>query len=129
MIVSPAAARRTGASLSLLLILLLLVDVVTKFLQPVPVVEEFKRLGLPLSLAPTLGYLLLLSTLLYAFPRTCVLGAILLTGYLGGAVVTHLRNGDPLFSHVLFPVYLGVAAWAGIFLRDGRMRELIPLRR
>jgi len=75
-----------------------------------------------------LGVLLLACTLLYAVPRTAVLGAILLTGYLGGAVATHLRVGDPLFSHVLFGVYMGVALWLGLYLRDARLRALVPLR-
>jgi hypothetical protein len=65
--------------------------------------------------------------ILYAIPQTSVFGAILLTGYLGGAVATHVRVGDPLFSHVLFPVYLGVLIWLGIYLRDARMRALVPL--
>jgi ABC-type transport system involved in cytochrome c biogenesis permease component len=67
-------------------------------------------------------------TLLYAIPKTCILGAILLTGYLGGAVATHTRIGDPLFSHILFPVYLGVLLWGALFLRDERVRALIPPR-
>jgi hypothetical protein len=68
------------------------------------------------------------STALYVIPKTSVLGAILLTGYLGGAIATHLRVGDPLFSHVLFPTYLGVLLWGGLYLRDERLRALIPLR-
>jgi hypothetical protein len=80
-------------------------------------------------LAVNLGVLLLCCTILYAIPRTSVLGAILLTGYLGGAVATHLRVGDPLFSHVLFPTYLGVMLWGALFLRDERLRALIPLRK
>jgi len=72
--------------------------------------------------------LLLACTLLYAAPQTAVLGAILLTGYLGGAVVTHVRVGDPLFSHILFGVYVGVFLWLGLYLRDPRLRALVPLR-
>ena len=71
---------------------------------------------------------MLACTILYAVPRTAVLGAILLTGYLGGAVATHVRVGSPLFSHVLFGVYLGVMFWGGLYLRDARLRLLIPLR-
>jgi hypothetical protein len=74
-----------------------------------------------------IGLLLLAITALYAWPRTAVLGAVLLTGYLGGAVATHLRVGDPLFSHVLFGVYLGIALWGGLWLRDGRVRALLPV--
>jgi hypothetical protein len=72
--------------------------------------------------------LLLVCTLLYAAPQTAVLGAILLTGYLGGAVATHVRVGDPLFSHILFGVYVGVFLWLGLYLRDARLRALVPLR-
>ena len=74
-----------------------------------------------------MGLLLLAITALYAWPRTAVLGAVLLTGYLGGAVATHLRVGDPLFSHILFGVYLGIALWGGLWLRDGRVRALLPV--
>jgi hypothetical protein len=75
-----------------------------------------------------LGLVLLVSTALYAFPRTAVLGAILLTGYLGGAVASHARMADPLFTHDLFGVYLGLFVWGGLWFRDERMRSLIPLR-
>jgi DoxX-like family len=71
----------------------------------------------------------LVSTALYVIPITSVFGAILLTGYLGGAVSTHLRAGDPLFSHVLFPTYLGVLLWGGLSLREERLRALLPFRR
>ena len=76
-----------------------------------------------------LGVVLLISTLLYAYPRTSILGAILLTGYLGGAVATHVRIGDPLFTHILFPVYLGVIAWGGLWFRDDRLQALLPIRK
>ena len=76
-----------------------------------------------------LGIVLLACTVLYLIPRTAVLGAILLTGYLGGAVATHVRIGHPLFSHTLFPVYLAVLLWGGLCLRDPRLRTLIPLRK
>jgi len=81
-----------------------------------------------LSLSVALGVILLACTVLYSIPRTSVLGAILLTGYLGGAIATHLRVGDPVFSHVLFPVYLGILLWAGLYLRNGRLRALLSLR-
>jgi hypothetical protein len=97
-------------------------------MKPAPVVEAFAHLGLPLSISVTLGIILLLSTVLYAIPATSVLGAVLLTGYLGGAVATHLRVGDPLFSHVLVPTYLGIVLWLGLYLREERLRALIPLR-
>jgi len=75
-----------------------------------------------------LGVILLASTALYAYPRTAILGAILLTGYLGGAVAAHLRLDDPLFTHVLFGVYLGALAWGGLWLRDPALRAVFPLR-
>jgi hypothetical protein len=118
---------RTGYALSGLVILFLLLDCTIKFINPPQVAEASARIGWSPSLAPDLGVILLCCTLLYAIPRTSVLGAVLLTGYLGGAVATHLRVGDPLLSHVLFPVYLGVALWAGLFLRDRRVRILLPL--
>ncbi len=117
-----------GRVLSGLVVLFLIPDGVIKFIKPAPVVETSAHLGLPLSLANVLGVLLLLCTAVYVFPRTSILGAILLTGYLGGAVATHLRVGDPLFSHILFPTYLGVLLWLGLYLRDSRLRVLIPLR-
>jgi len=118
-----------GRILSGLVVVFLIPDGIFKFLKPAPVLEAFAHVGWSVSLANTLGILLLTCTALYAFPRTSILGAILLTGYLGGAVATNLRAGDPLFSHVLFPTYLGTLLWLGLYLRDGRLRVLIPLRR
>ena len=126
-----SSSRRSiwiGRILSGLVVLFLIPDGIIKFIKPAPVVDAFAHLGWPLSLANVLGIVLLLCTAVYVFPRTSVLGAILLTGYLGGAVATHLRAGDPLFSHVLFPTYLGVVLWLGLYLRDSRLRALIPLR-
>jgi hypothetical protein len=119
-----------GRIMSGLVIAFLAVDVGFKFIKPAPapVVETMAHVGWSLSLGPVLGIILLVSTALYAIPITSVLGAILLTGYLGGAIATHLRVGDPLFSHVLFPTYLGVLLWGGLYLRERRLRELIPLR-
>jgi len=119
-----------GRAMSALVILFLTVDAVIKFVKPAPapVLETFARLGWSLSLSPVLGTILLVSTALYVIPNTSALGAILLTGYLGGAVATHFRVGDPLFSHVLFPTYLGVLLWGGLYLREPRLRALIPLR-
>ncbi len=118
-----------GRILSGLVVVFLIPDGIFKFLKPAPVLEAFAHVGWSVSLANTLGILLLTCTALYAFPRTSILGAILLTGYLGGAVATNLRAGDPLFSHVLFPTYLGTLLWLGLYLRDDRLRVLIPLRR
>jgi hypothetical protein len=117
-----------GTILSALAVLFLLFDGVIKLIKIAPVVESFAQLGLPDRLAFGIGVLELVCVLLYVIPRTSVLGAILLTGYLGGAIVLHLRVGDPLFSHVLFPVYVGLLIWGGLFLREDRLRALIPLR-
>ncbi|MGI8771299.1 MAG: DoxX family protein [Acidobacteriaceae bacterium] len=118
----------TGRVLSALIVAFLALDAVMKFVKPPPVVEAFAHLGWPISLSIVLGIVLLACTAIYAIPRTSVLGALLLTGYLGGAVATHLRIGDPFVSHALFPIYMGVLVWTGIFLRDDRLRALIPLR-
>jgi hypothetical protein len=119
----------TGRIMSGLPALFLLIDAVGKLLRPAPVVETTVQLGYPESVLLGLGIVLLTCTILYLIPRTAVLGAILLTGYLGGAIATHVRVGSPLFSHILFPVYLAVLIWGGLFLRDERLRALIPLRR
>ena len=132
---TPATARspkwryRTGLAVSALPVLFLLFDCVIKLLKIQPVVESFAQLGYPDSLARGIGLLALACLTLYVLPRTAILGAILLTGFLGGAISTHLRIGDPLFSHVLFPAYVGVLVWSGLFLRDDTLRALLPLRR
>src|SRR5271156_6185221 len=115
-----------GRILSVLALLFLLFDAAGHLIMPAPVVEAFNRLGYPLSLSPTVGIIALVCVLIYAIPRTAILGAILLTGYLGGAVATHLRVRDPLFD-TIFPIIFGVLVWAGLFLRDSRLRALIPL--
>jgi len=117
-----------GYIVSGLPVLFLLFDSLGKFLKPAPVVEGTLQLGYPESVIIPLGVVLLASTILYIFPRTSVLGAILLTGYLGGAVATHVRVGNPMFSHVLFPVYLGILLWLGLYLRDRRLKSLLPIR-
>ena len=119
------AALWVGYIMSAIPVLMLLFSAVMKFVQPPAVMEGFKKLGLPEKLATSLGILELTCTVLYVIPRTAVLGAVLLTGYLGGATVTHLRVGEPFFGPVLF----GVLVWGGLFLRDARLRALIPLRR
>jgi hypothetical protein len=119
----------TGWAMSGLTIAFLLMDSVMKLLALPVVLESSGPLGFGgQNMARGLGIVLLLCTLLYASPRTPVLGAILLTGYLGGAVATHLRVGNPLFSHVLFGVYLALLAWGGLYLRDAGLRLLIPWR-
>ena len=120
----------TGRILSGLVVLFLLVDAGFKLIRPLPApaVEAFGKLGYPVEFAAGIGILLLSCVALYLIPRTSILGAILLTGYLGGAVASHVRVGDPWFSHALFPVYIGLLVWGGLYLRDQRLRALIPLR-
>lgn len=117
-----------GRILSALAVLFLLFDSITKLMKIAPVMAAFARLGYPESLARVIGSILLVCLVVYVNPRTAILGAILLTGYLGGAVDANLRAGDPLFE-TLFPIIFGVLIWAGIFLREGRLRALVPLRR
>lgn len=125
---SVAKSVWAGRILSVLAIAFFVMDGVMKLVQPQAVIEATRQIGWPadpLTLA-ALGLVLLASTALYAFPRTAVLGAILLTGYLGGAVASHARHGDPLATHDLFGVYLGLFVWGGLWLRDARIRSLIP---
>jgi len=119
-----------GRALSGLAIAFFAMDGAMKLANLPIVAETSAQLGWPADRGTIcmLAALLLGSTLLYAIPRTAMLGAILLTGYLGGAVATHVRVGSPLFSHVLFGVYLGIFVWGGLWFRDPRLRALIPLR-
>lgn len=116
----------TGLVLTVLVSLFLLVDGGARLAGFAPYVEGLTRFGYSAALAPWIGLSLLLSTILYTIPRTTVLGAILVTGYLGGATATQVRVGDPWF---LFPVVLGVLAWGGLWCRSPRIRELLPLVR
>jgi DoxX-like family len=118
-----------GRIVSALPVLFLLVDGAMKLFKPPAVVKPTVELGYPEAVIVPLGILLLTCTVLYVIPRTSVLGAILLTGYLGGAVATNLRVGNPVFTHILFPVYLGVLLWLGLYWRDERLRALVPLRK
>jgi len=113
-----------GRILSALPVLFLLLDGVMKVVKPAFVVEATVQLGYPESVIVALGVVLVACTILYLIPRTAVLGAILLTGYLGGAVATHVRVGGPLFS-ILMPVILGAMLWGGLYLRDERVRSLV----
>ena len=117
-----------GRVIGTLAVLFLVFDSVGKLLTLPPVVEGSARLGFPESAVLGIGIIELVCIVAYLTPSTAVLGAILLTGYLGGAVATHVRIGDPVFSHVLFPVYVAVLIWTGLFLRDGRLRALIARR-
>jgi hypothetical protein len=117
-----------GRIMSGLVVLFLIFDGAIKLVPLDIVTETSRQLGIPEHLARTLGVLTLIGTALYAYPRTSVLGAIILTGYLGGAIYVHVRAGSPLFSHTLFGVYLGLLIWGGLYLRDATVRSLIPLR-
>jgi hypothetical protein len=117
-----------GRALSVLAVLFLLMDAGMKLANLPIVIETTEQLGWPGGLARPLG-VVLVATLLYVYPRTSVLGAVLLTAYLGGAVATHVRIASPLFSHVLFGVYLGLFVWGGLYLRDASLRALFPLKR
>jgi len=117
----------TGRVLSAVAALFLLFDGAMKLVKPDFVVEATVRLGYSESVILPLGAILLVSTALYLVPRTSVLGAILLTGYLGGAVASHVRHEDGLFA-VLFPVIFGALLWGGLVLRDTRLRSLVPWR-
>ena len=121
------AQRVTGRVLSGLAIAFLTFDAVIKLLGLEMVRKGTVELGYPVETAFPLGVVLLACVILHAIPRTTVLGALLLTGYLGGAVATHVRVGHPLFSHTLFPVYFGVLIWAGLVLRNPRVRAALGL--
>jgi hypothetical protein len=114
-----------GRSLSALAALFLTFDSVGKLLEVPPVVAGSRELGYPASTVFPIGVLLLLCVVAYVIPRTSVLGALLLTGYLGGAVATHVRVGNPLLSHTLFPVYFALLVWGGLVLRDARLLGLL----
>ena len=118
----------TGYVATTLIALFMVFDGVIHIVKPAAVVEAFAQLGYSLGVSAWLGVLVLCCVVLYVFPRTAVLGAILLTGYFGGAVATHVRVGNPLFE-CIFPVLFGVVTWAGIYLRDTRLGELIPIRK
>lgn len=121
--------RRAGRALTAIPVAFLLFDGAIKLIGIKAVAETMPLLGWPVALAAPLGIILLSCLTLYVIPQTAVFGAILLTGYLGGAVATHVRVGNPLFSHILFPTYVGAMIWGGLFLRDARVRALIPFRR
>jgi len=118
----------TGRILSMLPALFLLMDGVMKVMKPDFVVKATVELGYPEDVIFGLGIVVLICVILYIIPQTSVLGAILLTGYLGGAVASHLRHGDPLFSHVLSPVYFAILLWGGLYLREPRLSALVPIR-
>ena len=118
----------SGRTLSALAVLFLLFDATIKLLQLPVAVEGTKKLGYPGNVVFVLGVIQLICLIVYLIPRTAVLGAILWTGYLGGAVATHVRVADPLFTHILFPTYVAALLWGGLWLREPRLRALVPVR-
>ena len=118
-----------GYVLTTLAGLFLTFDTVIKILQLAPAMEGTLALGYPASSVLPIGLIELAALALYLLPRTSVLGAVLLTGHLGGAIATHVRIGSPLLSHTLFPIYVALLIWGGLYPREPRLRELIPFRR
>lgn len=121
--------RWIGIALSALPILFLAFDSTIKLIKIPPVVQSFAELGFPDEMAVGIGLLELACVLLYAFPRTSALGAVLLTAFLGGAIAVKVRIAAPLFSHTLFPIYVALPIWLGLYLRDDRLATLLPIRR
>jgi hypothetical protein len=122
------AALWTGRVLSGLAIIFLVFDTAIKFLARPEVAASMQQLGFPTELALVIGSIELACLIIYVIPATSVLGAILFTGYLGGAIATHLRLETPLFSHILFPTYIAALLWGGLYLRDSRVRVLLGQR-
>lgn len=120
---------RVSYVLSGLALAFLAFDTVIKLVQAPAAIDGTTALGYPASAVFTIGVIQLVCLLLYAVPSTAVLGAVMFTGYLGGAVATHVRLGNPLFSHQLFPLYVAALVWGGLYLREPRLRALLPLRR
>lgn len=118
----------TARALSGLGAAFMLTDSIVKVLKLAPAVQGTAELGFPPDSVVILGVVELACTVLYLVPRTSMLGAILITGYLGGAIATHVRLSNPLFTHVLFPSYIALLMWGGLYLRDDGLRKLIPAR-
>ena len=121
-------ARWTARVCGTLGVLFLLFDTGIHIANIQPVIDSSVQLGLPVDLMPALGILQVVLLALYLLPRTSVLGAVLWTGYLGGAILTNLRVGNPMLTHVLFPVYIALLLWIPLYLREPRLRALLPLR-
>lgn len=119
----------TSRVLSALVILFMLMDGIFKIFPNEQVINGTRSLGYSMHQLPVIGTLCLLSVILYAVPQTSVLGAVMLTGYFGGVIATHLRLDNPLFTHLLFPVYLAIFAWGGLWLRNERLRQVFPFVR
>ena len=134
--ISAANARRRSISattigriVTALPVLFLVFDIGIKFTHADAVAQSMNQLGYAPALAPLIGILELVCLVIYLVPSTAVLGAVLLTGYLGGAIASHVRVGNPLFSHELFPTYIASLLWLGLYLREPRLRALLPLRK
>ena len=119
---------RAGHIVGGLAVLFLIFDAAIKVLQLAPAIESTAQLGYAAQLVLPLGIAELICIAVYVYPRTAVLGAILLTGWFGGAMATHVRNGSPTFS-IVFPIIIGALVWGGLYLRDARLRELLPFRK
>ena len=130
MTVESSAKKRSiaGYVLTGLVAVFLTFDTVMKVLQLAPAMQGTIELGYPASTVLTIGLIELVCLVLYLVPRTSVLGALVLTGYLGGAIATHVRVGSPLPTHTLFPIYVALMVWGGLYLRESRLRELLPFR-
>ena len=130
MTVESSATKRSiaGYVLTGLVAAFLTFDTVMKLLQLAPAVQGTTELGYPAGTVVAIGAIKLVCLVLYLVPRTSVLGALVLTGYLGGAIATHVRIGSPLPTHTLFPIYVALMVWGGLYLREGRLRELLPFR-
>lgn len=126
---SSSATVWTARILRGLAVLFLTFDTVIKLVQAAPAVQGTTELGYAASLVLPIGLIELVCLVLYLLPPTTVLGAVLFTGYLGGAIATHVRLGNPLFSHVLFPVYIALLLWGGLYLQEPRLRALFPFKR
>jgi DoxX-like family len=120
-----ARSRWIGWIVTAIPVLFLIFDASIKLAHIQPVTDAFARLGIPDHLAVTIGTLELICLAVYLLPRTAVIGAVLLTGFLGGAIMIHVRIADPLFSHILFPAYIGALLWIGLYMRDLRLRALL----
>jgi len=118
-----------GRILSALAILFLSFDTIVKVLRLPVAIEGTTQLGYPEGTVFVIGIIQLVCLVLYVIPQTSVFGAILFTGYLGGAIATHLRIGSPLFTHILFPIYVALLIWGGLYAREPRLRAMVPIRR
>ena len=125
-VTAPSTAKVWGGrTMGGIVILFMLMDSIFKFIVNEEVIKGTTDLGFQVHHLPIMGTLGLIATLLYIFPRTELLGALLLTGYWGGAIATHVRMDNPLFTHILFPVYLGILAWGALWIKSERLRKLI----